>query len=234
MSESKIYHCTVLPERLPPSYITHVLRSSQLNYIGPAITSTSQLQSLAEYISQRTENNFGAGSHADLIMPILQQFLSLSRRDCLSSNGTQSAAAIWLRIETTAPNQAIGIQGWHRDTAMFIPDDPSAVRSTYITALRGRSTRVIADNDAAGRIMSEFLPRNPQQVRELNQLGLVDVGPRAIVRFTGGSEGSAVHARPACDFSRVVVSVFYGSEGEIRQLESILGWRFGEFRYGKV
>jgi hypothetical protein len=117
---------------------------------------------------------------------------------------------------------------------MFIPDDPSAVRSTYITALRGRSTRVIADNDAAGRIMSEFLPRNPQQVRELNQLGLVDVGPRAIVRFTGGSEGSAVHARPACDFSRVVVSVFYGSEGEIRQLESILGWRFGEFRYGKV
>jgi hypothetical protein len=26
------------------------------------------------------------------------------------------------------------------------------------------------------------------------------------------------------------VSVFYGSEGEIRQLERILGWRFGEFR----
>jgi hypothetical protein len=157
----------------------------------------------------------------------LVDFIQITKADYLQEKdlkeipGTPPASiSAWLVIRMTIPTLEYTLMPrWHRDGLMYYSDTEGGVNYKYAITLLGNPTKLLAESDFVRDVVhGRHQKRRAEYAEKLSSEPLPEVERGEIVKFSWGQEDSPAHSEPDMNSDCVFVSIFYGSEREMRNI----------------
>jgi hypothetical protein len=157
----------------------------------------------------------------------LVDFIQITKADYLQEKdlkeipGTPPASiSAWLVIRMTIPTLEYTLMPrWHRDGLMYYSDTEGGVNYKYAITLLGNPTKLLAESDLVRDVVhGRHQKRRAEYAEKLSSEPLPEVERGEIVKFSWGQEDSPAHSEPDMNSDCVFVSIFYGSEREMRNI----------------
>lgn len=194
------------------------VKNSLFNYFG--LLDALNFNNIKDFFSNLDNNVFNCQIITRLIKKLAKQVCSCYKKK-----------ALWLKIESSTPNNKFDMVRWHYDGNYYKIDD-DMIQTKFITTLKGPGTLLIEPNqqlrqkfeeiffnmdmtvtdDTIRKQVRELLKNNTKKQLKNNEGTIFITANKLYNKF-------AIHSEPPINEDRIFLSIMVGTEEQIEELK---------------